>query len=344
MEFDKEKVKKLIKNADSPLTQAEKTKYDSAYLEMIDNILKKIGNSYSQKDKQTAKSNFVNMGKSCKTKLQYLHTFLQIISRVKSIPSLQNDIEPMLEKIAELFGTHKEKLKDIYKYTSGMQISAGQLSIQEDHKIAMSSLLSLATLLNENKINYNICGALPCYLLAEGELLRYHDDIDIVVDDKDIPKIVELVKKSDKFKDYSVTDDRLKSNSILEGFDKEGKPICEDENPHQVLFQHKKSEFHIGFFQYDQKKNGTREMKTYYTDKKTKKPVVYHSFSLTPEEWEKEYGETIVLKDEKGKVVPVPCSTVKSVYDKKLSERAKDKFDRSLLSDYVLEHTDVDSY
>lgn len=277
------------------------------------------GDSYAKENKKTARARFLKMSKSCKTRLQYLNLFMSTCERMKSVTGVSRDnLILLIEKVAKTFKSSPDKITEVYKYSKGMQINAGQMPVQENHKIAMDSLTSLAKLLNDNGIEYHIVGALPCYLKAKGELLRYHDDIDIIVDDKDIPKIIKLTKTSEQFKDFRISDKRKTSTSILEGFDENGKPICEDENPHQVLFQHKNSEFHIGFFQYDQLKDGTRQMKTYYTDKSTKKPVVYHFFSLNQKEWQQEYAETINLQDKNGKKITIPCSTVKSVYDKKI--------------------------
>ncbi len=338
MGFEITKIKSILQNADKPITIKQQERFSKLYVEIVKTAVDGV-KEYTKPQKLQAAKHYLQSFKQCKTYLQLIQIFMETINRYKLIPSLNNLYEKYLNKTAKAFNNTPQHLQTIYEYSLGMQIQAGQQPIKENNKLATDSLVAIAKLLNQNKIDYHIVGALPCYFKAYGELLRYHSDIDIMVADKDISKIVKLAKNSPQLSKFTISDDRLNSSSVLEGFDKSGKPICTDENPHQVLFQHKDSEFHIGFFQYDLKSDGKRYMKTYYLDKQTKKPVTYYSYSLNQREWDDEYGETITLKDEQGKEVEIPCSTVKSVYDKKVSLRHKDKFDRELLQDYVKLHS-----
>lgn len=336
MQFEKDRANNLIEIGDYPFSDLECEKLFAKYNLIVEFAMQKVGGAFTDEQKEAAKETWLKKAENSKTKLQYVNTFLTLIKKLKEKKLINlNEEQQLINNIAKNFKSSAEKLEEVYAYTQGLQISAGTEPIKQNHKTAMSALISLAKLLNKHKIEYHIVGALPCYLLAEGELVRYHDDIDIIVDDKDIDKIVKLAKTSPELKNFLINDDREHSSSILDGFDENGKPICKDENPHQVLFQHKQSEFHIGFFQYEQREYGTREMKTYYTDAKTQKTVVYYPYSLTEDDWQKEYGQVISLKDENGEIVEIPCSTVKSVYDKKDTDRPKDIFDRQFLEPYV---------
>lgn len=339
MKFTIEKTQSIIEHLEQPISAKDKREMSTFVKEILSFAIEGIGNAFSDEQKANIKKKFIKEANSSKTYLQSLHCIMALIERCKKFPNLASKYDEYVLKTAKLFNNTPEHILKIFEYAKGMQIKSGQQTIEDNHKTATSALISLAKLLNENGIKYHIVGAVPCYLQVYEQLIRYHDDIDIIVDDKDIDKIVALAKKSPLFSEFTIKDKRKHSSEILLGYDEMGKPITQNHNPHQAMFQHKKSEFHIGFFQYEKKKDGKLYMKSYYMDEKTKKPVVYYPYSLTEEDFESEYGETLTIQDENGKDIEIPCSSVKAVYNKKDSEREKDQFDRQMFEEYIKNNT-----
>ena len=129
-----------------------------------------------------------------------------------------------------------EEMKSILNKMFINQID-GNMSLEENHQLINDSLSKFTKLFNEYGIDYYIVGALPCFIKLGEPLFRYHDDIDIMVNEKDIPKVREIFECNG----YDFCDDRFPDIHRL-------REITETKIPHTVLAQNKKNEFHFGFF------------------------------------------------------------------------------------------------
>ena len=72
----------------------------------------------------------------------------------------------------------------------------GNMSLEDNHRLVNESLVRFTTLFNQYGIDYYIVGALPCFLKTGQQLFRYHDDIDIMINEDDIPKLAEIIELS----------------------------------------------------------------------------------------------------------------------------------------------------
>lgn len=120
----------------------------------------------------------------------------------------------------------------------------GNISLEENHKLVDESLIELTTLFNQNAIDYYIVGALPCFMKTGQPLFRYHDDIDIMVNEEDIPRVESIIERMG----YEFHDDRFPN---LPRF----KEMEVNPPPHTVLAQHPDNEFHFGFFCFKREKD-----------------------------------------------------------------------------------------
>ena len=128
----------------------------------------------------------------------------------------------------------------------------GNISLEENHHLVNESLIKFTTLFNQYGIDYYIVGALPCFLKTGQPLFRYHDDIDIMVNEDDIPKLAEIIELSG----YEFHDDRFPSIERYQAMEK-NKP------PHTVLAQNPNNEFHLGFFTFRREQDNSITMKEY---------------------------------------------------------------------------------
>ncbi len=128
----------------------------------------------------------------------------------------------------------------------------GNMSLKENHQLVNESLRQFCTLFNQYGIDYYIVGALPCFLKTNQPLFRYHDDIDIMVNEQDIPKIAEIMKLTG----YKFQDDRFPSlERYLE--------MEQNKPPHTVLAQNPNNEFHLGFFCFRREQDNSITMREY---------------------------------------------------------------------------------
>lgn len=175
--------------------------------------------------------------------------YLKSNSQLEMFGFIVNDLtkvygeEKMSDLLVKLSDFSEQKFTPAEIKQSGLDvknnnIKPGQMLIQENHELIDMTLQNLCTGLNELGVDYYLVGALPCYLLTGAEDKRYHDDIDLMLNERDIPKVQAMLEKSD----FTFSDDRMDSPKRV----KAGKTMPSGD--HEVCARHNSSEFHIGFF------------------------------------------------------------------------------------------------
>ncbi len=213
------------------------------------------------------------------------------------------------------------EMKKILDQTYSNQIE-GNMSLEENHKLVLSSLTKFCTLFNKYGIDYYIVGALPCFLKINQPLFRYHDDIDIMINEDDIPKISEIIKTTG----YKFFDDRFPSKErFIE--------MQQKKPPHTVLAQNPNNEFHLGFFCFRREADNSITVKEYSHRLEGEKVIVdvleRHSTplgtALNYDENPIEYNGT-----------KFRTGSLESVYNlKKYTKRPKDITDMKKLEKYI---------
>ena len=128
----------------------------------------------------------------------------------------------------------------------------GNMSLEDNHKLIKEELVRFTQLLNQYGIDYYVVGALPCFLKVGMDLFRYHDDIDIMVNEDDMSKLAMAINESG----YVFHDDRFPDLQRYQEM-QANKP------PHTVLAQNPNNEFHIGFFTFKREKDNSITMREY---------------------------------------------------------------------------------
>jgi len=159
---------------------------------------------------------------------------LEVIRNIN--PQICPPVEEMKSRLSRMFSNEVD----------------GNMSLDENHKLINEELVRFTTLLNQAEIDYYIVGALPCFLKTGQQLFRYHDDIDIMVNVEDIPKLAEIIQSTG----YKFHDDRFPSLERL-------KEMEQNKPPHTVLAQNPNNEFHLGFFTFRREQNNSITMREY---------------------------------------------------------------------------------
>lgn len=128
----------------------------------------------------------------------------------------------------------------------------GNMSLEDNHRLVNESLVTFTTLFNQYGIDYYIVGALPCFLKTGQPLFRYHDDIDIMVNEADMAKVAEVIASCG----YIFQDDRFPG---IERF----REMSQNKPPHTVLAQNPNNEFHLGFFTFRREEDNSITMREY---------------------------------------------------------------------------------
>ena len=151
-------------------------------------------------------------------------------------PAICPPLEEMKTRLSKMFSNEIE----------------GNMPLEENHQLVNETIVKFTTLFNQYGIDYYIVGALPCLIKTGQQLFRYHDDIDIMINEDDIPKVAEIIGITD----YEFHDDRFPS---LERY----KEMEQNKPPHTVLAQNPNNEFHLGFFTFRREQDNTITMREY---------------------------------------------------------------------------------
>lgn len=198
----------------------------------------------------------------------------------------------------------------------------GNMSLEENHKLVSESLRRFCTLFNQYGIDYYIVGALPCFLKTKQPLFRYHDDIDIMVNEQDIPKIAEIMELTG----YKFQDDRFPSTErFLE--------MEQNKPPHTVLAQNPDNEFHLGFFCFRREQDNSITMREYSHRLENNEVIVdVLERQLDPEGTSLRYDDTPTTYMD----TSFRTSSVESVYHLKgYTKRPKDITDMKKLEPFI---------
>lgn len=127
-------------------------------------------------------------------------------------------------------------------------------NVGENHALVFQKLEEIIPLLNQSGIEYHLAGALSSYIAFGEESSRCHDDIDFLVNEKDLAKFGRICEDLG----YTFYDHRMQSPRVL----KDGIPCGE----HEIIAILPNNDFHIGVFSFEHLIDGNIVIKGYYHD------------------------------------------------------------------------------
>ena len=172
--------------------------------------------------------------------------------------------------------------------------------------------------LNNIGIEYYVVGALGAYIDRNIDLTREHEDIDIMILEKDIDKL----KKIFKHTDYTFIDKRKSSTKILND-----KGFTEGEE-HDVYATLKGTDFHIGFFVIDKDENNYSTI-DYFVDNGVQKRLIR---TLPIRYFNYQYDDNYKIYNG----IKLKTTRLETVYNNKLNmDREKDLYDVRIFEKYI---------
>ena len=97
--------------------------------------------------------------------------------------------ERELTILSQKYDLNIKKLYERYKWLKKMDINPNLFHLEENHKLIMEIFDNFNKMLNENKIEYYYTSGILSYLLVNKQLERYHHDLDIFINMKDLDKL-----------------------------------------------------------------------------------------------------------------------------------------------------------
>ena len=201
----------------------------------------------SEDEREIRKEQITLLVTSYYDKLEFLHyESLDLLVQKALDLFLDTDltIDEINEKLMEAIVERKRELDQRYDSEE----------VKKNHETIYGKLEQLANELNKAGIDYQLAGALCGYIKYGEESDRCHDDIDICLNEEDMDKFQEICERLG----LSFEDNRFNSPRVL----RDGIPHGE----HEVIARDPGSDFHIGVFPFERKKDGSVVMKGYYHD------------------------------------------------------------------------------
>lgn len=100
-----------------------------------------------------------------------------------------------LELIAKQYNVDVDYLAKRYVWLKKMCIDPNMCHLEENHKLIYKIFDELNKMLNENNIEYYYTTGILAYLLVNKELERYHHDLDIFINMKDLEMLERICNK-----------------------------------------------------------------------------------------------------------------------------------------------------
>lgn len=187
-----------------------------------------------------------------------------------------------------------------------------------NHEFLLEQLKHICDELNKIDINYYVVGALAGYIDCDLNLIRNHDDVDIMIPEKDIEKVKSIFNNSN----YIFYDNRTTSDKVLsdKGYT-EGKY-------HEVYAQYKYNDFHIGFLLYEKDEKSFSVIE-YFRDNNVQKKLIR---ILPIKYFPLQYNDDFKIY----RGIKLKTSRVECIYlNKKNMGREKDLFDINVFGKYI---------
>ena len=178
-------------------------------------------------------------------------TIEQLQSKIKKYTQIESQEQAVLKLLMytyELYLSDDAKINFYYNYiknhfelsySSVYEIRKSiQKIIEPNHRLIDSAVIEICNKLNSIDADYYLVGAVPCYLAIKTPFVRFHDDIDIVLNENYSMKIEDLFYNSE----YDYIDKRY---SNINYFDSASGQV---RGEHELIAYHKKHKFHIGFY------------------------------------------------------------------------------------------------
>lgn len=277
----------------------------SRIININDESKKQLVEKYSgMEDKEVIKDLSITAHRIFATNQELYDYALQVIRNIN--PNICPKVEEMKTTLSKLYSNEID----------------GNMSLQDNHNLVNESLKKYTQLFNQCGIDYYIVGALPCFIKTNVPLFRYHDDIDIMVNEEDIPKVSEIIQLTG----YEFHDDRFPT---IERFQE----MKQNQPPHTVLAQNPDNEFHLGFFTFRREQDNSITMREYSHRLENGEVVVNVS-----ERKSDPIGTSLRYDDEPITYMETQfkTSTIESVYKlKSYTKRPKDITDMQKLEPFI---------
>ncbi len=214
-----------------------------------------------------------------------------------------------------IFQLNPEKYKtvddliDRFNWIRSMNLEYPIMSLSQNHELILRVFHNFNLLL-QNQFDCYYLGGVMGYIATNNKLERYHNDLDLFINEEQLLALKQLVDSSEDFEFVSGMNGKKGSG-------------------HEYKIIYKGTEMSIGLFLFERGPDQSIITKEYYYDEDGALCVDEHHCS-------KEYTEmTFSNQTREYNGAPYKMMSLESIYNSKKCSRLKDKRDAELLKDYV---------
>ena len=240
---------------------------------------------------------------------------IKIISLKKENGTITEDrYNELLKKVSMInYSKYKtsEQVEERLLWLKKLKLDDLKIDIKKSHEEVLETFDSLNLLLNKNNIDYYHTGGILTYILTNQELVRYHHDLDVFVNEDNIERLRDIVEKTN-FEYYMYLGERSETTRRL--------TIKLKDNNTNII---------VSIFPFKKLDDGSIIVNDYYFD---------HNYNLfTVQDYSTPECVKLSLKDEYSfhNGIPFKSISVEALYNCKKGRSYKHQFDCEVLKPFV---------
>lgn len=229
-----------------------------------------------------------------------------------------SNIDLLLALSSEKYKTEQDLINRL-NWIREMNIEFAKMSLSENHQLVLEIFDKLNELL-KNQFDCYYTGGLMGYIATDHELERYHGDLDLFINEKELINLKELIDISDDFEFVS----NMSHKEV---------------NGHEYEIVYKGTPISIGLFLFERNADQSITFKEYYYEDKNPEEALL----VNENHFSKKYTDLSFsnkIREHNGFLYKM--MSLESIYNSKKNSRPKDKYDANIIKDKIDELIDYE--
>ena len=227
----------------------------------------------------------------------------------------QEDIFDNVKLILELNPNEYKSIDDLINrlnFIKGMNMEHPNMSLTENHELVVTIFDKFNELILD-KFDCYYTGGLMGYLATNHKLERYHSDLDLFINEKQLIMLKKLVDYSDDF--------NFVSNMDSKGI-----------NGHEYKIVYKDTEMSVGLFLFERRFDKGITLKEYYYEgQKDEKQLFVNEHHFSKDYTYMTFSDEVRYHNG----IPYKMVSLESIYYSKKGSRPKDRYDANIIKNYI---------
>ena len=201
-----------------------------------------------------------------------------------------------------------DKLVARLQWLKEMNITHPEMSLTDNHALVMETFDKFNELIG-TKFDSFYTGGLMGYIATDHRLERYHGDLDLFINEEQLPALCELVRQSEDFSFVCNMEDK-------------------EQTGHEFAINYKGKPMNIGLFLFARTPDNGVVIKSYYhKDNDPSKDLLVNETQLDPE-----YSKLVFTNNVKThNNIPYRMQSLEAIYNSKKGGRPKDQYDANII-------------